>query len=75
MGRLATKSPECENLEKCHNTKLEGDQFQDTHTPLTGWGFYHEDVTLTLNLKMTPKSILHSLMQLEAHKNWPYATP
>jgi hypothetical protein len=27
------------------------------------------------NLEMILKSVLHSFVQLEAHKTWPYATP
>ncbi len=55
--------------------KLEGDRFQDGHTPLAIQGFHHEDVASTSNLKMSLKPILHSFVQLKARKMWPYTMP
>ncbi len=47
---------------------LEGVQFQDKCAPLEVRVLRHEDAALGSNLKMTPKVVLHSLMQLGARK-------
>jgi hypothetical protein len=67
-GRLTTRSPRCESLEKYDSTKLEGVQFQDEHAPLEVRVFHHEDVVLGLDLKMIPDAVLHLLVQLRARK-------
>jgi hypothetical protein len=67
-GRFVTKSPGCENLEKCDSTKLERDRFQNKHARLAVQGLHHENVMSTSNLKMTSEPVFHSLVQLEARK-------
>jgi hypothetical protein len=62
-------------LEKCNDTKFKGVQLQDKHTLLEVRDLHHEDVVLISNLEMTPEVVIHSLVQLEARKTWPYATP
>jgi hypothetical protein len=52
-----------------------GVQFQDKRAPLAIWDLHHEDVTSMSNLEMILEVVLHSYVQLEAHKMWPYATP
>jgi hypothetical protein len=62
-------------LEKCDNIKFKGDQLQDEHTPFVVRDFHHKDVASMSNPEMTPKPVLHSFMQLEARKTWPYTMP
>jgi len=45
-GRLATKSPGCENSEKYDSTKLKRVQFQNKCALLEVWDLHHEDVML-----------------------------
>ncbi len=74
-GRVATKSPRCENSRKCGSIKFERNRLQDERAPLAIRVPHHEDVMSTLNLKITPGLALCLLVQLEARKTWPYTTP
>ncbi len=49
-------------MEKCNNTKLEGDQFLDERTPLAIRNFHDEDVTSMSNLEMILELVLHSFV-------------
>ncbi len=53
-------------MEKCDSTKFKGDQLQDERAPFVVQDLHHEDVALMSNLEMISKSVLHSLVQLEA---------
>ncbi len=57
------------------STKLEGVQFQDERALHEVRVLHREDATLGLDLKMTPKAVLHLLVRLEARRMWPCATP
>jgi hypothetical protein len=46
---------------------------QNEHAPLAVRDLHHEDVTSMSNLEMIPELILHSIVQLEPCKMWPYA--
>jgi hypothetical protein len=65
----------CESSEKYDSIKFEGVQLQDECAHLEVWDLHHKDVASMSSLEMTPKVVLHSLMQFGAHKTWPYAMP
>jgi hypothetical protein len=55
-------------LEKYDNIKLKGVRLQDEHAPFEVRDLHHWDVTSMSNLKMIPKAVLDSFVQLGAHK-------
>ncbi len=62
-------------MAKYDSTKLEGVQLQDERALREVRVLHREDVTLELDLKMTPKAVLHPLVWLRARRMWPCATP
>ncbi len=61
-------------MAKYNSTKLEGVQLRDERALREVRVLHREDATLGLDLKMTPKAILHPLMRLGARRMWPCAT-
>jgi len=55
-------------LKKIDTTKLKGASPQDKGTPFKVRDFHHEGVGLVLNIRTIPRAVLHSFVQLEAHK-------
>ncbi len=62
-------------MAKYDSTKLEGVQLRDERALREVWVLHREDATLGLDLKMTPKAVLHPFVQLEARRMWSCATP
>ncbi len=67
-GQLVIRSPGCESLAKYDSTKLEGVQLRDERALREVRVIHREDVVLGLDLKMTPKAVLHSLVRLGARR-------
>ncbi len=62
-------------MAKYDSTKLEGVQLRDERTLREVRVLHREDVALRLDLKMTPKAVLHPLMRLGARRMRPCAMP
>ncbi len=55
-------------MAKYDSTKLEGVQLRDERALREVRVLHREDTTLGLDLKMTPKAVLHSLVRLGARR-------
>jgi hypothetical protein len=70
---LTTKSPRYESSKKFNNPKLEGVQLQDKGTLFTFRDFHRKGVGSMSNLRIIPRAIFCSFVQLEVCKSC--ATP
>jgi len=75
VGQLITKSPRYKSLKKIDNMKLEGVWFQDEYVPFAIWDFHHKGVKSMSNVRTILRVVLHSFVQLEAHRMWSCMMP
>ncbi len=62
-------------MAKYDSAKLEGVQLRDERALREVRVLHREDAVLGLDLKMTPKAVLHPLVRLGARRMWPCVTP